>query len=156
MTESSSIPSPEKRLAIAILDRAIKDYKKGRYSAKRFLFPDEGDDRKRIDLWTQVAEIPLHSIQKKLKSEEEKSQMRVKVYSGDQKIYLGEGKVVGKEELIAGDESLGTTPKIIMNDGKVVYGHEVWWIDIEEAEKMEAKFEEENNDGSKTEAQKET
>ena len=69
MTESTSITSPEKLLALAVIEKAVKDYKRGRLSAKRFLFPDDGDNSMMAYLWTQLAEVSLYSIQKRLKDE---------------------------------------------------------------------------------------
>lgn len=83
--------------------------------------------------------------------------MRVKVWSGDGKTYLGEGKLVDREtvyfwedgdgilsidpptepppeDVIEQMEQKGYTliewpsnPKIILDDGTIVYGCQVWW-----------------------------
>lgn len=65
---------------------------------------------------------------------------RVKVF--DNKGFIGFGTYLGKETVVVTDDDGNyltefITPKIQLDDGKIVYGYEVWWIPKELADNAE-------------------
>ena len=48
--------------------------------------------------------------------------LRVKVWDAGKENYLGEGCIIGERKVLG-----ITTPKILLDTGKIVFGYETWW-----------------------------
>ena len=61
----------------------------------------------------------------------EPRQVRVRVFSADQRTCLGKGWITHRHMPITGGYS---SPRIRLDTGRIVYGYECWWIDVKNAE----------------------